>query len=364
MVTRLSKFISLLSIILILISCKNDAQKRTVEIQNIEKKKQKTDFFNKKYFHGFLMSVDESTPAEHPFYSYLNCKEEGYFAIHFIPKNKNLISFWKNKYFEENKYEYDDLITENRIINQLLDGKYNLYNIFCFQITNKYLDYSNGCTEESINLKTNAIADIYLYNPNTKQWDFQKKIKVDRLPPQADNKFFLDNFPSIITYVNEDKPKSNSTKSEIAINGENIFHIDNNKLIIREDLLNKINNNSNIDHGKDASLLNSYVLGLLSKRKAKEQLSFNDENLYKIIAYTINIVDPIYYKYFDEKDIFWGKYSFGDSRGGASLSEALVLSKLLSTQDLDNMILQFRKNNYYNLENLKVMLEKTSWFEP
>lgn len=99
-------------------------------------------------------------------------------------------------------------------------------------------------------------------------------------------------------------------------------------------------------------------MNLLSKRKDGEKIPFTDENLYKIIAYTINTIDPIYYKYFDAEDVFWGKYSFGDSKGGASLSEALVLSKLLSTEDIDNMAEQFRKNNYYNLENLKNSLEK------
>lgn len=154
------------------------------------------------------------------------------------------------------------------------------------------------------------------------------------------------------------------TKNNQVIIGENVFHIDNNKLIIKESLLNSISNKSNIDHGKQASLLNSYILNLLSKRKDREKIPFTDENLYKIIAYTINTIDPIYYKYFDAEDVFWGKYSFGDSKGGASLSEALVLSKLLSTEDIDNMSEQFRKNNYYNLENLKSSLEKTSWFEP
>ncbi|MDQ0594779.1 hypothetical protein QFZ37_003148 [Chryseobacterium ginsenosidimutans] len=144
----------------------------------------------------------------------------------------------ENRYFQENRYEYDDLRTENRIISQLLDGKYDLYNIFCFQITPKYLDISNGYTEESINLKNDAVADIFLYNSNTKQWDFQKSIKVDILPPFADNNFFLNNFLS----SNENIKKNNTSKNAKIIDEESIFHIDNNKLIIEEGLLNEISN--------------------------------------------------------------------------------------------------------------------------
>lgn len=165
------------------------------------------------------------------------------------------------------------------------------------------------------------------------------------------------------SFSNENIKKEDSLKNNKNMSGENIFIVNNNGLIIKENLLNEIYNKSDIDHGKTASQLNSYVLNLLSKRKNKEKIPFSDENLFKIIAYTINTIDPVYYKYFDSEGAFWGKYSFGDSKGGASLSEALSLSKLLSTEDIDNMARQFRENNYYNLQNLKDMLKKTSWFE-
>lgn len=363
MVMQLSKLITLLSIILLFISCKNDAQKRTISTTKVKELNQKIDFFDKKYFQGYLMSVDESTPAEHPFYSYLDCKKEGYFSVHFIPKTERLISYWKDKYFQENNYEYDDLKTENRIISQLLANKYDFYNIFCIQITNKYLDISNGCTEESVNLKNDAVADIFLYNPSTKEWVFQKNTKIEILPQFADNNFFFNKFPTIKSFSNENIKKEDSLKNNKNMSGENIFIANNNGLVIKENLLNEIYNKSDIDHGKTASQLNSYVLNLLSKRKNREKIPFSDESLFKIIAYTINTIDPVYYKYFDSEGAFGGEYSFGDSKGGASLSEALSLSKLLSTEDMDNMSRQFRENNYYNLQNLKDMLKKTSWFE-
>ncbi|SHF99751.1 hypothetical protein [Chryseobacterium vrystaatense] len=366
MAIRLNKIIILVSIALLLISCKDDAKKRTINAHDTEKITSENHFFDKKYFQGYLMSVDESTHAEHPFFSYLDCEKEGYFSVHFIPKTEKLISFWRDKYFEENKYEYDDLKTENRIVNQLLNGKYNLYNIFCIQVTKNFLDTSNGCTEESINLKNDAKANIFLYNYNTKQWDFQENTKINTLPPYADNEFFFNRLPSVRILASDeniDLQKNNSLENNKVIDVEDIFRTDDDKLIIEENVLIEILNKSNVDQGKSASLLNSYILKLLLKRKNKEKISFTDEKLFKIIAYTIDTTDPIYYKYFDSKGVYWGKYSFGDSKGGASLSEALILSKLLSEEDIDNMTTQFKENNYYNLKNLKEMLKKTSWFE-
>lgn len=64
---QFDKLIVLLSLILPLISCKNNAQKISVSKQEIEKTIGQSDFLNKKYFDGYRMSVDESTPSDHPF---------------------------------------------------------------------------------------------------------------------------------------------------------------------------------------------------------------------------------------------------------------------------------------------------------
>ena len=121
---------------------------------------------------------------------------------------------------------------------------------------------------------------------------------------------------------------------------------------------------STIDHGEKASLLRSYVTQLLIERKQKTKIPYTDKELYKIITYTINTSDPIYYKYYNNEGVFWGKYSIGgDSHGGASFADALSLDKLLSVKELDIMTLQFRANNYYKLPELKIMLDKTFWCE-
>ena len=138
----------------------------------------------------------------------------------------------------------------------------------------------------------------------------------------------------------------------------------NDKLNIDENLLSEIEKTSNSDHGKKASLLNSYIIQILIKRKNGEKIIFSNDDLYKMIAYTINTTDPLYYKYYYSEDVFWGKHSFGDSRGGSSLSEALLLGKYLSLEDLTKLTKDFEENQFYNLKDLKNIMKKTSWFEP
>ncbi|BFO64790.1 hypothetical protein [Chryseobacterium sp. KCF3-3] len=226
MVTRLNSIVTIISFLFLLVSCRNDAKEKNITTKVINKEITQIDFLNKKYFKRYSMSVDESTPADHPHYNYLDCEKEGYFSVHFIPKDKTLISFWKDQYFKENKYEYDDWETENKIVSTLLNSNYDLYNIFCFQITKKYLDTSSGCTEESINIKKESIADLYLYNLKTKKWDFLKKLKVSILPPFADNNFFIKNFPNLIHQI-ENQPSTVVKESDsITITQSSIWATD------------------------------------------------------------------------------------------------------------------------------------------
>lgn len=191
---RFNRFVVLVSIFLLLISYKNQAQNKSVKKQEIAKTIGQTDFLNKKYFDGYSMSVDESTPADHPLFSYLDCKKEGYFSVHFIPRGKLLSTFWKDKYFEEIKFEYDDVESANDYISKLLIGKNDLYDIYAYHVEKQYLESNNGCTIESVYLNNKSFAKIYFYNQKSKKWIFKKSIKSEMLPPQPDANFFKSNF--------------------------------------------------------------------------------------------------------------------------------------------------------------------------
>lgn len=155
------------------------------------------DFFDKKYDEIlFEMVLDESNVSDHPIKSFLDCKNEGYFTIHFIPKDKELRSFWENKFFEDYNFGEIDLEKEDKKIKSIMDNDYSKYNIFVCHIAKQYL-YEDNCTFESIVCKKNAKISIYRYNFGLNKWNFEKIIDLNLLPPYYNNSFFYETFPDI-----------------------------------------------------------------------------------------------------------------------------------------------------------------------
>lgn len=181
---------------LLLISCKGDAQK------NKDEEKKETiivndgiDFFNKKFGNClYSLIIDESDISDHPIKSYLDCKKEGYFTLHYIPKTDELQHFWKDTFFKKYDFNTIDVGKDDKKIREILKNKTNEYNIFSYQINKEYLDANGDCTEESVFANKNSIANIYYYNPNNNNWKLLKKIKSETLPPYISSDFFTNNF--------------------------------------------------------------------------------------------------------------------------------------------------------------------------
>ena len=94
------------------ISCKNtNSQNLDVSASGVN-----IDYLSEKYITDFRLNIDGSTSADHPFYDYLDCSNEGFFAVHFIPKSEALRSYWLDDFLGENSYEYDDANIENQYI--------------------------------------------------------------------------------------------------------------------------------------------------------------------------------------------------------------------------------------------------------
>lgn len=190
---RLNNILTIIIFLCLLVSCKHEAQEKI-----LTKKEVQIDFLDQKYNNEFFsMLIDESTISEHPILSYLNCQDEGYFSIHFVPKSDSLIQFWKSDFFKNYDFNNFDLEKDNKYIRQKLKNNFNKYNIFSYQIEKKYLDSKDGCTIESVFLKDGTSAKIYLYNEENKKWQFLKTIKTKILPPYADNNLFIENFPQL-----------------------------------------------------------------------------------------------------------------------------------------------------------------------
>lgn len=174
---------------------KNENRIKTVDTKEI-------DFLDKKYLTGYVLNIDGSSLSEHPIINYLDCKNEGYFSMHFIPKSDTLRVFWADKYKKTYKYEYDDLDTENKHISGLLKNNYNLYNIFLYKINKEYIVRDRLCSEESVKIQDNSIANIYLLDQTNNSWKLIKQLKENVLPPYHDNNYFLKLFPKLFSSAN------------------------------------------------------------------------------------------------------------------------------------------------------------------
>lgn len=179
------------------------------EIKKPSNDEKNFDFLSK-YKNNYQLVINESDALDHPFFNFLDCDKNLYFSVHFVPKNNSLMEFWEKLYFQKYKYAYEDMITENNNIRNILKNNFKEYNIFSYKVENGFLNKKNGCTEEGINIKKGGIVDIYLYNQNTKEWSLLKKIKAEIEPAYTNNSFFIDLFPELFSFdkvlkLNENK---------------------------------------------------------------------------------------------------------------------------------------------------------------
>lgn len=189
MAIQLNKILFLL--FYIICSCNANEKKEIIEQTNLTNKEPKIkipDFLYEKYFTGFRLNVDGSTIAEHPFYSFLDCENEGYFEVHFIPKNDDLKTYWRKIFFEENVYDYDDLEQENKLIQSKIKN-IDEYSIFSIYVASEYIENKRDCSEEGITFKPKSPAIIYKYNQQN-NWSKLNNIPAEDIFQTYTNSFF------------------------------------------------------------------------------------------------------------------------------------------------------------------------------
>lgn len=177
--------------------------------KSLSQKKQEIEvvnFLNKKYFNGCELIIDESNISDHPLFNYIDCKNEGYFSVHFIPNNSELQNYWKSEHYKGIDISNLDIEKDKEKIENKLKNNYNNYSIFSCSLKKEYLLPNSKCNEETIYTKNKSILDIYFYNQNNKQWQKIKSLNTNKLPPYYDNDFFIQNFPQVF--------KKNSTTNE------------------------------------------------------------------------------------------------------------------------------------------------------
>ena len=119
------------------------------------------------------------------------------------------------------------------------------------------------------------------------------------------------------------------------------------RLYIREGILKTIENITNENEGKYAIDLMNAIVSIVVKKRDGKNIGWTNEELYKIVAYTVNYIDPLYWKYHESETVVWGN---GDILGS--------YDSLLSEKEWEAMLKQFKENNYYNLPNLKGLVKE------
>lgn len=215
---QLNKFF--LIILVLFSSCKGDAQ----ENYAVSKKTRQTvsnasiNFFDKKYTAQYTMIVDESTPADHPIKTFLDCTDS-YFTIHYIPKTQALEDYWRNQYFKNKDIDKINFETESKIIEKKINESSKDYAIFCYYVPSKFLKSNAGCSSESVYLDDRTNAEIYYYDNQENKWKLIKQKLSNILPRILESKYFKTNFPS---YFAQNKNQQESY-AEVQSDNKNII---------------------------------------------------------------------------------------------------------------------------------------------
>jgi hypothetical protein len=160
---------------------------------------QNPDFLNTKYQKEYSLIIDESNILDHPFFSYLNCNNEGYFSVHFIPKNQTLRTFWSNYYTGNTNKNLDELNAEDEStkIKKEIYSNLKEYTIFCYLIEKENLKTNGPCSKESVFSKDESKGKIYVFKTETGKWEFIEDHFIELLPPYYKTSFFTEKFDHI-----------------------------------------------------------------------------------------------------------------------------------------------------------------------
>ena len=184
-------------IILFVFSCSSPRDSKSLVSSTVHQNE--IDFFNEKYNQDYGLVIDESNICDHPFYTYLDCEKEGYFAVHFVPNSKETETFWQREIKADNIWGENPQSNSDQI-KQKIWNNISQYIIFCIFFDKKYLDGNGPCSLESTFLKSGSIEYIYYYNMELKEWKLIKTAKTEIPPAYRSDSFFRVEFPKLCTY--------------------------------------------------------------------------------------------------------------------------------------------------------------------
>ncbi|WP_031457437.1 hypothetical protein [Flavobacterium chungangense] len=203
--SRIKQIVKVLLACFFIISCNGQVKNKKKhvikedkkQIENINSEQPPVNFFDQKYFSGYMISFGDEDIAEHPYRYYCNYenKEVQWFAISYVPKDISLQNYWLNYIHGSNI----DEIQQSSVIEKLVNKDLTSYNIFAVYIPKKYLDISNGESEDAIFFKNNTEVYFYLYDLSEKKWKFLSKVKTNS-PFIGKRDFFYKQFPELFSF--------------------------------------------------------------------------------------------------------------------------------------------------------------------
>jgi len=196
---------------------------------------------------------------------------------------------------------------------------------------NKYLIYNDKAS-----LNYLLPREAYLSRSLLLNFNYDKEDKI--------NENVMD---SLYTSYNHNEPVRESEFRSLIFVMKDQPGQDRSRLYIREGILKTIENITNENEGKYAITIKHAVASIVVKKRDGKNIGWTNEELYKIVAYSANYIDPLYWKYHKSETVVWGN---GDILG--------VYDSLLSEKEWEAMLKQFKENNYYNLPNLKGLVKE------
>ena len=263
---------------------------------------------------------------------------------------KNLLPFAKLG-FNQYKYEYFGypyiwnmfINKEKKILNYYIKNlgslikiynkknkKYKIKKDLLLLHLNKYIVYNDKASLDYLLSEVPALTRSLVSNFN---YDKEDKI----------NESVMDN---LYTTNADDQPMRESELRELIFVKK--IQTDPDRLYIREGVLKTIENITNENNCKYAIDLSNALIDLLDRKREGEDIGWTNEELYKMVAYSANYIDPLYWKYHNLETVEWGD---GNILG--------AYDSLLSKEEGEAMLKQFEQNNYYNLPYLKEAIKIT-----
>ena len=282
---------------------------------------------------------------------------------HFTTLNVYKYTLWEEHPFKWNMFiNKEKKILNNYLFSESIGSLIKIYNIknkkykikkdlFLLHL-NKYIMYNDKASLDYLLSKQAVLVRSLVSNFNYDKEDkINESVMDDLYTTYADDQPIRESKLRELIFVKKIQIDQSWLYRRKGILRELIFVkkilTDQDRLYIREGILKTIEKITNENNCKYAIELSNALIDLIDRKREGEDIGWTNEELYKMVAYTVNYIDPLYWKYHNLETVEW--------RNGNILG---AYDSLLSNEEGEVMLKQFEQNNYYNLPHLKRLVKE------